>query len=76
MNISSKIKDNHHTNLFKPEKVRKKRVTLGGGNRVKGFGYYIGKNKKLSKNNERTSSPAENIIWVLSTEVGPISYGL
>jgi len=43
-----------NTNPLKPEKVRKKRVTMGGGNRVKGFGYYIRGNDKLSKKNRET----------------------
>lgn len=43
-----------NTNPLKPEHVRKKRVTLGGLNRVRGFGYYIQKNDKLSKKNRET----------------------
>jgi transcriptional regulator with XRE-family HTH domain len=42
-----------NTNPLKPEKVRKKRVTLGGRNRVKGFGYYL-RNDKLSKKQRDT----------------------
>jgi transcriptional regulator with XRE-family HTH domain len=38
-------------NPLKPEKVRKKRVTKNGLNRVRGFGFYIQNNDKLSKKN-------------------------
>lgn len=51
------LKDPNHryrvrnTNPLKPEKVRKKRVSKGGLNRVRGFGFYIQNNDKLSKKN-------------------------
>jgi transcriptional regulator with XRE-family HTH domain len=41
-----------NTNPLKPEKVRKKRVTLGGRNRVKGFGYYLRNDKLIKKQRE------------------------
>lgn len=57
-----------NTNPLKPEKVPKKRIFLGGGTRVRGFGFYLRNDKLIRRERDILLTQSEHYIGIIEHE--------